>query len=95
MDRPAQGPDDVAAITAAAVLVVQRAGEGHQQRGDFWVAAATCFLIGLYVLNLGGGMQQDVAWFQGVRLILEPLGLLLAGMVIGQARRTLGWALVP
>ena len=83
-----------AAITAAAVLVVQRAGEGHQQRGDFWVAAATCFLIGLYVLNLGGGMQQDVAWFQGVRLILEPLGLLLAGMVIGQARRTLRWALV-
>jgi hypothetical protein len=82
-----------AAISAAAILVVQRAGEGHAQRGDFWVAAATCFLVGLYVLNLGGGMQRDVAWFQGVRLILEPLGLLLVGTVIGDARRTLRWAL--
>lgn len=81
-----------AAIAAAAILIVQRAGEGHHQRGDFWVAAATSFLIGLYILNLGGAMQRDVAWFQGVRLILEPLGLLLAGMVLGDARRTLRWA---
>jgi hypothetical protein len=82
-----------AAIAAAAILVVQRAGEGQGQRGDFWVTAAVCFLVGLYVLNLGGGMERGVAWFQGVRLVLEPLGLLLVGMVIGNARRTLHWGL--
>jgi hypothetical protein len=94
---PAIGPVkdavSLAAITAAAILVVQRASEGHRQRGDFWVAAAGCFLVGLYLLNLGGGMQRGVAWFQGVRLISEPVLLLLVGLALPQARRTLRWAM--
>jgi len=83
----------LAAIAAAFILVIQRAGAGHRQRGDLWVGAITVFLIGLYVVNLGGHMQRDVAWGQGVRLTSEPLLLLLVGMVLSDARRTLRWAI--
>jgi hypothetical protein len=83
----------LAGAVAAGILVVQRAGEGHEQRGDFWAAALVAFLIGLYVLNLGGAMERDVAWGQGVRLVAEPLLLLLIGLVLPQARRTLRWAM--
>jgi hypothetical protein len=83
----------LAAIAAAGVLVIQRAGEGLRQRGDFWVAAVVTFVIGLYFVNLGGRMEHDVAWAQGIRLMSEPLLLLLVGMVLPQAQRTLRWAL--
>jgi hypothetical protein len=83
----------LAAIAATLVLVVQRAGEGHHQRGDFWVGAIVVFLIGLYFVNLGGRMERDVAWAQGLRLMSEPLLLLIAGMVLPQARRTFRWAM--
>jgi hypothetical protein len=84
----------LAAIAAAAVLVVQRAGAGHRQQGDFWVAAIVLFLIGLYFVNLGGRLERDVAWAQGIRLISEPLLLLVVGFVIPQPRRVLRWATV-
>jgi hypothetical protein len=83
----------LAAILAAAVLVIQRAGEGHRQRGDFWVAGIVVFLIGLYFVNLGGRMERDVAWAQGVRLMSEPLLLLVVGMLLSNARRALRWAM--
>jgi hypothetical protein len=83
----------LAAISAAGVLVIQRAGEGHRQRGDFWVAAIVAFVIGLYFVNLGGHMERDVAWAQGIRLMSEPLLLLVVGMLLPQAQRTLRWAL--
>jgi hypothetical protein len=83
----------IAAITAMLVLVVQRAGEGSQQRGDFWAAGLVVFLVGLYFVNLGGSLQRDVAWFHGIRLVSQPLLLLLVAMVLPQARRTLRWAL--
>jgi uncharacterized membrane protein YozB (DUF420 family) len=83
----------LAGITAAAVLIVQRAGEGHRQRGDFTAAALVVFLVGLYIVNLGGNLERDVAWGQGVRLISEPVLLLLVGLVLPQARRTLRWAM--
>jgi hypothetical protein len=84
----------LAALAAVLGLLVQRAGEGHRQRGDFWVGALVFFLIGLYVVNLGGRMERDVAWMQGLRLISEPLLLLLVGLLLGQARRTLRWGMV-
>ena len=83
----------IAAITAAAALVIQRAGEGAKQRGDATAAALVCFLVGLYFLNLGGRLEHDLAWSQGVRLISEPMLLLLVGLVLPQARRTLRWAM--
>ena len=83
----------IAAITAAAALVIQRAGEGAKQRGDAAAAALVCFLVGLYFLNLGGRLEHDLAWSQGVRLISEPMLLLLVGLVLPQARRTLRWAM--
>jgi hypothetical protein len=84
----------LAGLVAAAILVVQRAGETRDQRGDFWAAALACFLIGVYILNLGGEMQRDIAWGQGVRLVAEPLLLLLIGLVLPNARRTLRWAMI-
>jgi O-Antigen ligase len=83
----------LAGAVAAGIVVVQRAGEGQEQRGDFWVAALVAFLIGLYILNLGGSMERDIAWAQGIRLVSEPLLLLLIGLVLPQARRTLRWAM--
>jgi hypothetical protein len=91
---PVKDAVSLAAVAAVAILVVQRASEGRQQRGDPWVAAGVFFLIGLYLLNLGGGMQHDVAWFQGLRLVSEPLLLLLVGLALPQPRRTLRWAMV-
>jgi hypothetical protein len=81
----------LAAITAAVVLVIQRGGQRHQ--GDFWVGALVVFLIGLYFVNLGGRMERDVAWAQGVRLMSEPLLLLVVGMLLPNARRALRWAM--
>jgi hypothetical protein len=83
----------LAGAVAAAVLVVQRAGEGHEQKGDFWAAALVAFLIGIYFVNLGGAMQHDIAWAQGVRLVSEPLLLLLIGLVLPQPRRSFRWAM--
>jgi O-Antigen ligase len=91
---PAKDALTLAAITAAAVLVVQRSGEGHRQPGDFWVGAMVLFVIGLYFVNLGGRLEHDVAWAQGIRLISEPLLLLVVGFLLPQPRRVLRWAIV-
>lgn len=83
----------LAAISAAAILVVQRSSQGRSQRGDFWVAAAAGVFAALYVVNVGG-LTWDLAWTHGVRLAFEPLALLLVGLALGDARRTLRWAMV-
>jgi hypothetical protein len=82
----------LAAICAAAVLVVQRSSQGRAQKGDFWVAATTALFATLYLVNVGG-LDWDLAWSHGVRLALEPLALLLVGLTLGNARRTLRWAM--
>ena len=83
----------LAAICAAGVLVVQRSAQGRPQRGDFWVAAATGVFAALYLVNVGG-LDWNLAWTHGVRLALEPLALLLVGLTLSNARRTLNWAMV-
>jgi hypothetical protein len=83
----------MAAICAAAVLIVLRSSQGRSQRGDFWVAAATALFAALYLINVGG-WNRDLAWTHGVRLALEPLALLLVGLALDNARRTLRWAMV-
>jgi hypothetical protein len=83
----------MAAISAAAVLVVQRSSQGRAQKGDFWVAAAAGLFATLYLVNVGG-LNWNLAWTHGVRLALEPLALLLVGLTLGNARRTVRWAMV-
>jgi hypothetical protein len=81
-----------AAIVALAVACARRGGWS----GDRWTLIAVTLLIALYVLNLGGGFSREsfgLAWFHGVRLISEPLLLLLVGLGLDRAGRTLRWAL--
>jgi hypothetical protein len=82
----------LAAICAAAVLVVQRSSQGESQRGDFWIAAAVGVLAALYLVNVGG-LDWDIAWVHGVRLVFEPLALLLVGLTLSNPRRSLRWAM--
>jgi hypothetical protein len=82
-----------AAIAAAAVIVVQAARGGRRIPGDVWLLVLFGFLFALYVINVGGGLDRDLAWAHGVRLVSEPLLLLLAGLVLPSPRRTFRWAM--
>jgi hypothetical protein len=97
---PTAGPvKDVvvlAAITAMAIRFLQRSESGQSQPGDRWTGVVVALLIALYVANPGGReglLELDPAWFHGVRLVSEPLLLLLVGLSIDDPRRTLRWAL--
>lgn len=76
----------VGAVSAGVVLCVS-----ERRLPDRRILIAVGLLLGLYVVNLGGG--HGVAWAQGVRLIAEPLLLLLVGLMLPQPRRTFRWAL--
>ncbi len=82
----------LAAITAAGVTMVGAVRGGRRIGADFWILALVGFLIGLYIVNLGGG-RHDLAWAHGVRLVAEPLLLLLVGLTLKDPRRTLAWAM--
>jgi O-Antigen ligase len=75
----------VGAVSAGIVLCVS-----ERRLPDRWILIPVGLVLGLYVVNLGGG--HGVAWAQGVRLIGEPLLLLLVGLMLPQARRTFRWA---
>jgi hypothetical protein len=84
----------IAAGVAAAVLAAQAF-----ERGVTWIdprlGLAIAALLALYVINLGGvlgGTAFDLGWMHGVRLVAEPLILLLVGFAAGD-RRTLRWAI--
>jgi hypothetical protein len=83
----------LAAIAAGATIVVQRAGAGQRRAVDLWITILVAFLMALYVLNMGGGLEHDIAWVHGVRLFSEPLLLLLVGMTLPSPRRTFEWAM--
>jgi O-antigen ligase len=76
----------VGAVSAGIVLCVS-----ERRLPDRRILIAVGLLLGLYVVNLGGG--HGVAWAQGARLIGEPLLLLLVGLMLPQPRRTFRWAL--
>src|SRR6266480_1891801 len=77
----------VFAAVCAAILVFVL----ERRLPDRWVLMLVGLLLGLYVVNLGGG--HGIAWFQGVRLFGEPLALLLVGLMLPEPRRTFRWAL--
>ena len=80
---------DLVVVAAATAAVIVYAFE--RRRPDRWVLALVGLLLGLYVINVGSG--HGIAWAQGVRLVGEPLSLLLVGLILPQPRRTLQWAM--
>jgi hypothetical protein len=74
---------DTTAATAAAVVV----GIFGRRRLDRTALGLVLLILTLYAVNAGGG--HGIAWAQGVRLVGEPLLLLLVGMVLPNARRNL------
>jgi O-antigen ligase len=83
----------VAAIVATvAVLVLEPSKERRRALPDRRVLLTVGLLLGLYVVNVGGG--HGVAWAQGLRLTAEPLLLLIAGLTLPNPRKTLRFAVV-
>lgn len=85
----AGGVKDVVVLAAISAAVVVFAFE--QRRPDRWVGILVLLLLGLYVVNVGGGHGD--AWAQGLRLTGEPLLLLLVGFVLPNPQRNLRYAL--
>jgi uncharacterized membrane protein YhaH (DUF805 family) len=76
----------LAAFSAAALLCFI-----DKRWPDRYVGYLVLILLGLYVLDVGGG--HGAAWAQGVRLTGEPLLLLLVGWTLPNPRRNLRYAL--
>lgn len=76
----------LAAVFAALLLYAF-----ERRRGDWQIAMFVLLLMGLYVINAGG--SHNTAWAQGVRLIGEPLLLLLVGLLLPDPRRSLRYAI--
>jgi hypothetical protein len=87
-----------AAALAAGLNVMQRRAVGSAWRGDQPLVVITLLFMAIYVLDVGaglsGGSRYGLAWFHGVRLVWEPLLLLLFGLSVREPRRTLRWAAV-
>jgi len=76
----------LAAILAAVLLYAF-----EHRRGDGRIGMSVLLLMGLYVIDAGG--SHNTAWAQGVRLIGEPLLLLLVGLLLPDPRRNLRYAM--
>jgi hypothetical protein len=76
----------LAAFTAAALLCAI-----EKRWPDRYVGYLVLILLGLYVVNVGGG--HGAAWGQGLRLTGEPLLLLLVGFTLPNPRRNARYAL--
>jgi hypothetical protein len=87
-----------AATIAAGLSVIQRRAAGRTWRGDQPLLIITLLFMALYFLDVGaglsGGSRYGLGWFHGVRLVWEPLLLLLFGLSVRDPRRTLRWAAV-
>ena len=86
----------LAAVAGAGFCVVRLRIDGRRPALDRPVVVAVALLLLLYLMNVGGAVSKSSGygweWFHGVRLVAEPLALLLVGMVLPQPRRTLRWA---
>ena len=98
--NPAIGPAKdlvvLAAVAATAIRFLQRRESRSRQPGDRWAFLIVALLVGLYAANPGGRaglLDFNPAWFHGVRLVSEPLLLLIVGFSLDNPRRTLRWAL--
>ena len=87
----------MASALGAALLIVQRRNAGEPQRGDHVLLAVAAGILGLYLINLGGGLARgsyDAAWMHGVRLTAEPILLLVLGLLVPQARKAFRWGMI-
>ncbi len=87
---PEIGPmKDLVVIAAGVAGLILYLFEGR--RLDRLVLTLVLLLLGLYLINAGG--SHGIAWAQGVRLVGEPLLLLLVGLILPRPRRTFRFAM--
>lgn len=83
----------VAAGVAILITVVQREQARDAAPIDRLLVTLVVGFLCLYVVNLGGSISgsagHGIAWAQGVRLVAEPMILLLAGLMLRRPQRTL------
>jgi O-antigen ligase len=84
-----------AAVAAAVMLFLQRRAARRPWMPDRFLFATAALLFLLYFVNVGGYFSGESghgpAWFHGVRLVFEPLALLLVGFTLRDPERTLRW----
>jgi O-antigen ligase len=84
-----------AAVAGACALVLQRRADRRALIPDGFALVIVAFLFALYFVNVGGALSGETghgpAWFHGVRLVFEPLALLLVGLSLRDPQRTLRW----
>jgi uncharacterized membrane protein YozB (DUF420 family) len=82
-----------AAISAAAIVLLRRRVARHPIGVDGMVLLLVGVLLVVYAINLGGLLTgqtgHGTAWYQGVRLFFEPLGLLIVGLALPSPERTM------
>jgi hypothetical protein len=76
----------VAVVVGAAVLT----RSGRARPVDRWLLAAIGVLVAIYLLDPAGG--RTAGWSPAVRLVVESLGLFVAGWLAPDPRRTWRWA---
>ncbi len=82
----------LAALAAMSIAALQRRVAGRAARVDRWIGGCVALLLGLYLVNAAGAHGD--AWFQGSRLVAEPLVLLLVGLTVNDPRRCLRWGTI-
>jgi O-antigen ligase len=84
-----------AAVVAAGALFLRRRAARQPSLPDRFVLVALGLLLLLYLVNVGGYLSGETghgpAWFHGVRLVFEPLALLLVALSLPDPERTLRW----
>jgi len=86
----------LAALAAVGLLTLERQRTRTSRSVDTVVVVCVIALSALYILNLGGGLDRSaygIAYFHGVRLVIEPLLLLLVGLNLQQPRKVFRWAM--
>jgi O-antigen ligase len=85
----------VAAVVAAGALFLRRRAARQRSIPDRIVLVTLGLLLLLYLANVGGYLSGETghgaAWFHGVRLVFEPLALLLVALTLPDPERALRW----
>lgn len=86
------------AAAAAASLYLRRRAARRDWIPDRFAVVVIVLLFLLYLANVGGALSGETghgaAWFHGVRLIFEPVALLVVGFSLRDSRRTLRWGVL-